>query len=210
MAVGIEGDRARGGLAGAREVDQPLRDVRRERGWGRTIRHRASACERWAARILPDARRGDDRGHNPKRSNLAILGAFMRIVDLIIRKRDGGRLSRDEIDAVNRWCDHRRDSRLPDLCAADGDLPARPRRRGDRLADRRDGPIGRPSRSVSLSGVKVGKHSTGGVGDKTSLDGGAAGRGVRRARAQELRPGARDTPAARSTNSSQFLDSGSA
>ena len=46
MPVGIERHRAGGGLARARKVDQPLRDVRREWGWGRTIRHRASAYER--------------------------------------------------------------------------------------------------------------------------------------------------------------------
>src|SRR6188474_975347 len=93
----------------------------------------------------------------------------MRIVDLIIRKRDGGRLSRDEIDAVIAGVTT---GEIPDYQAS-ALLMAIFLRGLDAeetgwLTDAMVRSGGRVDLS-SLSGVKVGKHSTGGVGDKTSL-----------------------------------------
>ena len=93
----------------------------------------------------------------------------MRAVDLIVRKRDGGRLSREQVDwfvagvtsgavpdyqaasllmaIVWRGLDAEETSWLTDAMVRSGER-----------ADLR-----------GLKGVKLGKHSTGGVGDKTSL-----------------------------------------
>ncbi len=93
----------------------------------------------------------------------------MRAVDLIVRKRDGGRLSREQLDWFVAGVTS---GAVPDYQAAsllmaivwrglDADetswLTDAMVRSGER-ADLR-----------ALRGVKVGKHSTGGVGDKTSL-----------------------------------------
>ena len=93
----------------------------------------------------------------------------MRIVDLIIRKRDGRRLSRDEIDAFISGVTT---GEIPDYQAS-ALLMAIFLRGLDAeetgwLTDAMVRSGGRVDLS-SLSGVKVGKHSTGGVGDKTSL-----------------------------------------
>ena len=93
----------------------------------------------------------------------------MRIVDLIIRKRDGRRLSRDEIDAFISGVTT---GEVPDYQAS-ALLMAIFLRGLDAeetgwLTDAMVRSGGRVDLS-GLSGVKVGKHSTGGVGDKTSL-----------------------------------------
>ncbi len=93
----------------------------------------------------------------------------MRIVDLIIRKRDGGRLSRDEIDAVISGVTT---GEIPDYQTS-ALLMAMFLRGLDAeetgwLTDAMVRSGGRVDLS-ELQGVKVGKHSTGGVGDKASL-----------------------------------------
>jgi pyrimidine-nucleoside phosphorylase len=93
----------------------------------------------------------------------------MRIVDLIIRKRDGGRLSRDEIDAVISGVttgdipDYQTSALLMAIFLRGFDAEET-----GWLTDAMVRSGGRVDLSA-LEGVKVGKHSTGGVGDKASL-----------------------------------------
>jgi pyrimidine-nucleoside phosphorylase len=93
----------------------------------------------------------------------------MRIVDLIVRKRDGGRLSRDEIDAVisgvttGEIPDYQISALLMAIFLRGLDAEET-----GWLTDAMVRSGGRVDLS-DLKGVKVGKHSTGGVGDKTSL-----------------------------------------
>ncbi len=60
-------------------------------------------------------------------------------------------------------------ARLPGLDPADGHRLARHVGAGNHLADRRDGPFGRRRPLKPSQMPKVGKHSTGGVGDKVSI-----------------------------------------
>ena len=93
----------------------------------------------------------------------------MRTVDLIHRKRDGEELSPEEIASL---VDGYISGEIPDyqmsafLMATYFSGHDRPRsQRSDRAHDR----VGRTVDLSSVPGVKVDKHSTGGVGDKTSL-----------------------------------------
>ena len=93
----------------------------------------------------------------------------MRFVDIIEKKRDGGRLSREEI---NFWISEYVAERIPDyqvsaLCMAiyfQG-------MDGEEIADLCNAVLhsGDIIDLSSIQGIKVDKHSTGGVGDKTSL-----------------------------------------
>lgn len=93
----------------------------------------------------------------------------MRFVDIIEKKRDGERLSRE---AINFWISEYVAERIPDyqvsaLCMAiyfQG-------MDGEEIADLCNAMLhsGDIIDLSSISGIKVDKHSTGGVGDKTSL-----------------------------------------
>ena len=93
----------------------------------------------------------------------------MRTVDIIMKKRDGLALERDEIVAFISRRHLRRAARLPGFGAADGHSAAG--MTPQETAWLTDAMVHSGIR-VDLSdlpGVKVDKHSTGGVGDKTSL-----------------------------------------
>ena len=72
-------------------------------------------------------------------------------------------------------------ARLPGVGAADGDRPARDDRRRDRLADRRDGPLGRPRRSVGHPRREGRQAQHGRRRRQDVADSGAARRRLRRA-----------------------------
>ena len=93
----------------------------------------------------------------------------MRAVDLIIRKRDGERLTRGEID----WfVDGLTAGRLPDYQASALLMAIVFRGLDEEETGWLTDAMVRSGSRMDLSGlpgIKVGKHSTGGVGDKTSL-----------------------------------------
>ena len=133
----------------------------------------------------------------------------MRAVDIIRAKRDGEALARQAIDAFvagvldGSWADYQVSALLmaivlrgmtPEETADLTDAMVRSGRRVDLS------PLGRPT---------VGKHSTGGVGDKISIVLAPRGGGLRRRRCPRCRAAAWATPAAPSTSSSRFPASAS-
>lgn len=93
----------------------------------------------------------------------------MRMYDLIKKKRDGGVLSRDEIyDFINGYVD----GKIPDyqvaaLCMAIYFRGMTAQETTDLTLAVRDS--GETLDCSDIQGIRVDKHSTGGVGDKTSL-----------------------------------------
>ncbi len=93
----------------------------------------------------------------------------MRIVDVIARKRDGHALSREEIDLFVGGVT---DGSVPDYQASALLMAIVIRGMSDEETAWLTDAMARSGERVDLSdipGVKVGKHSTGGVGDKVSI-----------------------------------------
>src|SRR5579885_3875055 len=93
----------------------------------------------------------------------------MRAVDVIRKKRDGGELAPDELAAFVRaatdgsWPDYQLSALLMAVCVR-GMTPAETATLTRLMAD-----SGRRIDLSDVTGPKVDKHSTGGVGDKASL-----------------------------------------
>ena len=100
---------------------------------------------------------------------ITYTGRAMRIVDVIVRKRDGAALTRDEIDFVIGGVTS---GALPDYQVSA--LLMAMLLRGmtaEETAWLTEAMVASGHRVdlSSIPGIKVGKHSTGGVGDKTSI-----------------------------------------
>src|SRR5262245_52583622 len=112
--------------------------------------------------------RGCRLGHPLKERGL-ILSLLMRFVDAIAKKRDGDALSQDEIEAFVRGVT---DGTVPDYQASALLMAIVLRGMSDEETAWLTDAMVRSGDRIDLSdipGVKVGKHSTGGVGDKVSI-----------------------------------------
>ena len=132
MSGRIQRNRAQGSLVRPSELGQA------GRGFGIT----------WLAGIVHSGGRSAELVAERRRPLNYTLGALHARGRSHSHKRDGGALDRDALRRVRRRRDRRHAARLSGVGPAHGYRPARHDRRGDGVADRRDGAVRRAGRSV--------------------------------------------------------------